>query len=223
MTFKNMQDEIIDLRFNETNRTRVKRWLNATEAKVWSAFEWPFKFVEAASLPIGSGDYTPDMTMLPGFFRVARGGFQDDLGNVLRYMAPDDFDENYRGTMNVESGRPRDFTVRNAQIYLGPTPDADYTYTISYERDLVHFNTNGDLIGGEMTADSDYPVWGSSFHYLLVPGAMELGLVMVNDPTAMAVGAEFGAELLRMADHYLPPDIPETQQYGADRLGYEFC
>lgn len=221
MTYLEIVNEILNLRFNENRRSMAQRWVGIKEMEVWSAYDWPFKVVRGATLTIASGNISP--TMPTGFFKVLKNGLQDDLGSKLTYLEPDLFDSYYVGTSNTYQGRPQEYTIVNGVLYLGPTPDTGYTFTVSYQRTYVHLNGAGAVTAGPMSADTDTPIWDSQFHFLLVPAAMGLGLKLENDPTSGPIDQEYAALMARMADHYLPTDSSETRQYGADNLGYEFA
>lgn len=217
MDYVDIQDEIINLRFNSTKRPSVKRWIDAKYAEVWAAYDWPFKFASGDPFDVAAGDAR--VTMSDTFHKMSPQGFVDENGNVLRFLDQRMFFSAYAAS--TDEGHPDTFTIVNNEVLFAPISDAAYTYFISYERRISHLDSTGSAIGGPMTEDDDTPIWSDDFHFLLVPGAMALGLKLENDPTWPALEQEFLTQIGRMADHYLPPDIAETQQYGADTLGYE--
>lgn len=215
MTYREIQDEILSLRFNEQRRDPCKNWIGFRYGRIWAAAEWPFKKVEPANLTVTVGDDTP--TMPVGFRRAL--ALYNELGDLLAPVEPSAFDDAYRvDAANGVTGVPRDYKIVNQQIVLGPKPSGAYTYTLAYERGPVHFNNVGAVTAGLMSADSDYPIWDASFHYVLVFGAMSTGLRLENDPTWPAIEDEYKMALMEMANEYLPPDQVGTSQFGRDGL-----
>lgn len=50
MTYKQLQDEVIALRFNEGKRASVKSWINLRYSYLWDYANWSFKRITAANL-----------------------------------------------------------------------------------------------------------------------------------------------------------------------------
>lgn len=218
MTFRELQDEVLTLRFKEGRRPSSKLWINTRYGDIWSAADWPFKHVSPSNVAVTTGNANP---VLPAGFRRAHRIY-DQYGNPLSEMLPQDFDDAYRYyAVNNVTGQPTDFKVVNGVLTLGPTPNVTATFTVAYERGPVHYNGSSVETALPMTADSDTPIWDSSYHYILVFGAMSMGLRLENDPSWPAVEDEFRNELSGMMNELLPPDRGETTQFGRDLLGID--
>ena len=215
MTFDDIVDEVILLRFKDGLRTQVQRWVNERYSWVWSASEWPFKYAAPTNLTVTSADNTP--TLPSDFGRVM--ALYNDSGARLTYRTPPEFWELY--TPVATSAPPIDYTVQDGVLYLGPTPGASATYQIAYERTLSHKNVSGTVVAGLMSADSDTPIWDSRHHYILVMGALSTGMKAMNDPTWQSLETEFSNLFTVMQNDLLPPDRTESVQWGRDMLGYE--
>jgi hypothetical protein len=178
VTFKNLQDEVMLQRFTgELNRASVKSWLNVRYTAIWNAADWYFKHVRNKALVISASDPTPTM---PSDFAESEGLYDQD-GSPLIYVTPRDFDETALGV--VSSGTPYAYTVVDREIWLYPTPPAA-TFKQSYRRRLCHIDGPSGLVAaGIMVDDSDQPLWGAEFDYLLVLDAQMLGMQLQNDPT----------------------------------------
>jgi len=74
-------------------------------------------------------EYTP----LPDDLMTVRSMTIPGLQPTIDYMAPDMFNQFFTGAY---SGLPRCYTIIDGQIYLGPTPDAQYTINIMYRFDM---------------------------------------------------------------------------------------
>jgi hypothetical protein len=176
VTYKQLQDECIALRFNEGNRASVKFWLNLRYAAVWNMADWHFKHVKGASLAVTAGDNTPTM---PTDFAKSEGLF-DQYGSPLDYLEPDCWREAYL-YVPLSVGPAEAYTVIDREIWLGPTPSGTATYTLSYQRRLSHVDGPSGLIAaGVMVNDNDQPLWEAEYDYLLVLEACILGCQLLE-------------------------------------------
>lgn len=214
-----MQDECIALRFKESQRESIKRWINMRYHFLWATAEWPWKRVGPVDLSVLTGDTTP---VLPtGFTRPYK--VFNDFGQPLDWLSPDDFDDRYMEVLaNGTTNRPDAFKWVNNTITLGPTPDADYTFKLSYERSMTFMFNGVSEASGDMVNPNDEPIWDEAFHYVLVPGAIATGLRLENDPTFQPLEEEFAVHVQAMKDHYLPTQSPQGNlQYGRDEFGLD--
>lgn len=175
MTYKQLQDEVIALRFNESKRASIKSWLNLRYAWVWDQAEWVFKRVPPTALAVANGSRTPAMpTDLADVEQVF-----DDQGATLEELDPDSWDSAFQ--WDSSSGRPGYYTTVNRQLYLGPTPNAAYSFKLSYRRRLSHVDSITGITGGIMVEDTDQPIWSAEYDYLLVLEAAMLGMQLEKD------------------------------------------
>lgn len=217
MNFKELQDEVISIRFREGQRSSIKHWLNLRSQLIWASSEWPFKHMGPVNLAVSNGDATPT---LPTDFHRPISVF-DDAGFELPWFTPHEFDNSFEaGNLSGTTGAPDSFKWVDDVITVYPTPDADYTYRLVYERRHTYLDSGTTPTAGLMSGDTDAPIWDSEHHYLLVHGAVATGLRLENDPTFPAIEEEFQAGLQLMREHYLPAiESGSHKQYGRDRLG----
>jgi hypothetical protein len=214
VTFQEIYTAVLQARFASNQTTDIKRWVNFREAQVWAAADWPWKSVGPTNLTVTSGDNTP---AIPADCFVPLAVY-DDQGYRLRYSIQTDFDDAFlMDIANNNMGRPTDFKWNDGVMTLGPTPSANYTYKFSYQRKLAHYATSGALTTGPMAIDTDYPIFDSTWHQILVMGAMSTGLKIENDPTWEPLESEFSHMVGNMIDYYLPSvAVAGNMQYGAD-------
>src|SRR5436190_5406243 len=176
MTYKELQDAVMTVRFDEDDRPRIKSWLDLRYQWIWSQANWTFKYVSLAPLAVTSGDATP--AMLPDFAKAQ--SLFDELGNPLVYVDPDDFD--FLTAQPTTFGRPSLYTVANRQISIFPAPSANVNYKLSYTRRLSHVDPILGIVGGTMQVDDDQPLWPAEHDYVLVIDTAILGQQISNDP-----------------------------------------
>lgn len=214
MTFADIYGDAIEARFNTGQTTQIKRWINFREAQIHAAAEWPWKIVGPTSLTVTSGDSTPTM---PSNIERPMAVY-NEFGDRLAYATQADFDGLFLpGVASSTSGRPTVFKWNNGVMTLGDIPNANYTFTMTYERKLSHYAVGGALTVGPMSATTDYPLFDAEWHQILVTGALATGLKIENDPTWEPLEQEFAHMLAQMVEHYLPAvSVAGNMQYGSD-------
>jgi hypothetical protein len=178
MTFDDLADAVIRNRFQESNRTDVKLWLNASYTAIWQEADWYFKHVTAAPWTVTAGDDAPAMF---SDFAEAEGVFNEN-GEPLIYLPQKQLEDNYLG--DDGSGSSEAYTVVGREIILAPTPATTRTYYLSYRRRISHVDVGGSAAAGVMSEDGDQPIWGAEFDYLLVADAQLTGELLHKDPQA---------------------------------------
>lgn len=216
MTFQELQNECINLRFKESQRESIKRWINMRYQFLWTQADWPWKRMGPAAISIVSGNANP---VLPADFDRPLLMY-DDRGDGVAWISPDEFDANYLfEELASTEGKPESFKWVNDVITVGPVPDSNYTYRIVYERGMTYMQNGTTPVTGSMVANTDEPIWSEAYHYMLVPGAIATGLKLENDPTFPQFENEFELGLMSMKDHYLPTAaVFGNLQYGRDTL-----
>jgi hypothetical protein len=214
--FSEIYDDVITARFKATQTTQIKRWINLREAQIWAAAEWPWKIVGPTALVVTAADNTP---ALPADIDRPTAVY-DDNGYRLSYLIQTEFDDAFLPSQIAStSGRPSAFKWNNGVLTLGVVPSPGYSFTLTYLRKLCHYASGAVITSGPMTADTDYPIFDTEWHEILVIGAIATGLKLENDPTWQSLEQEFALMLSNMADHYLPAvAVAGNMQYGADRL-----
>lgn len=207
MTYKELQDEIIQFRFNESRRSAIKRWLGHRYAMVWGAADWPFKFVHREDLTVASGE-----AAVPDAFRRPLT-LETDGGEAVEYLTPAEFRFEFQHD-DTATGAAEYFTVVNKTLYTGPA--ADGTYKLSYERRPAHLADGTTDTAGLMNSDNDTPIWAEEHHYVLVFGAMADGLKLENDNTWPALEDAYEIGVRSMIEDLIPAVRGVTLQYGRD-------
>lgn len=203
MQFSEIYQAARGARFDSTQDTTIKRWVNQRYAWLWAQHDWPFKKNALANLAVTTGDNTP--TPPANLLRVNQ--IFDDSGSEVRYLDPREFNTFYAYESTASRGKPYHYTVVNGVIIVGPTPDANYTFEIAYEARLTL-----------LVADADVPAIPTEYHPILIVGAIAAGLREENDPTAPGVEQEFQFLYEAMVNSLLPPDAARPRQYGRDDL-----
>lgn len=213
MDYNSTATHVIQARFKEAQRDKVKLWIRRRYSKLWAMADWPWKVVSGATLTVSAGDATPTP---PTDIHRPRSVY-DENGWPLTLMTTEAFDSYGFGQyQNV----PHAWKWENGVITLGPTPSISATYSLTYERRIAHRNNSDVITDGSMSLDTDMPVWDNrEFDYILVPGAIATGLKEENDPTWQALEDEFGDIFNDMREYYLPSvAVYGNLQYGADNL-----
>lgn len=201
LTYKALQDAVLGRRFPaSTQRENSKRWLDTAYADVWNALRgesryWTFEIVFRSTLPVTAGDSTPT---LPSDYGDTIALF-DESGSELERISPEDFERRFASTTANEA--PYAYTVVDRVLHLGPTPSGSVNYTHTYRRRLSHKANGVTVTAGFMDSDTDAPLW-DDHHSVLIPRAMAVGLLELNDPTWEQMQAEFERQLSRMREDY---------------------
>ena len=178
MTFLQIYTEVVNLRFNSqaTKLAQVKNWVNQAEVALWNAADWTFKRQPLTAMTVTAGAATE-----PTDYSKTIDLYNPNMDR-LAYLRPTEFEEQYVAQSPVPTGSGEAFTVINRQILVGPKETG--TYLHSYRRRYCHLAFPQTVTAGVMTADTDFPLWDSEFHYILVPWAIRLGKLLEDDPTA---------------------------------------
>jgi hypothetical protein len=199
VNFLQLQDSVLGTRFNTGQRPEAKNWINARYQQVWGACDWPWKRREG-NLGVTGGQQTVNLaTNLPTLNRII--SLHTDEGDVIPYLAPGEWDKFYAA--QTDQGTPEAFTLVNNVVYLGPIPSTSANYPIRYEAKITLLDD-----------DSDEPLIPEADHYILVVGAMSLGLKWENDPTWDLPETEYQTMLMAMKNNYMRVHMGENESYG---------
>ena len=209
MTFKDIQDEVIALRFNSAQRPYVKNWINNRYQMIWAAEDWRFKCNILSTSPNAVAGQ-PNLDGLPTDLGTVRELWYRKQGESMAQkvfaVSPGQFSDMYENTTLV--GEPEAYTIRNdglgPQVWVGPTPASTYQFNLYYDRRFARLSGGGVNTPGPMEADSDEPLWPVEWHHILVPAAMSLGLKLSQDPGWAEVQDDFLTQLQQMRGDLLP-------------------
>lgn len=200
MSFSDICEEVRSIRFSSNESTSIQRWVNDRYAALWNADEWIFKYGKSnVTATTGSSAITD----LPSDFGIAIGLWRAD-GMPLRWMAPRAFENLYQGA--TDTGAPSFFTIIDQTIIVGPTSnETSSDYLLLYEKRMTPLVNDGDI-----------PAIPSQHHYLLVIGAMALGLAMYNDFTFQFMDSRWQQGIAEMRQEWLADQRGEVAQWGRD-------
>jgi hypothetical protein len=213
VTRQELRNELIAFRFNTNQATSINAWINLAYQQLWCLEAWPWRRVApiavgAASGAIGTVAPPADMHRPLQLF--------DENGVPLEWLTQKDFANLYQ--QNTSTGTPVHWTAytnaTNSQIYLGPGPATTRSYKLTYLRRISRLVAGTTDTAGVMSDDADVPAFPSEYHYLLVFGAMSLGLRLENDPTYPAVEETWQMGMQLMKSDLMPADQAENIQFG---------
>lgn len=180
LTFKNLQDEVLDAGFSSSQYlTYVKRWLNEAQRYVMAQTDLRGQEdLQTITTTATDNTYTLDADFLR-MIHVADTE-TDDLLQGIAQAAFDDLD-------STNTGRPQLWTVTVSTLYLYPTPDGAYSLTLRY------YKSPPDL-----SADGDIPQLPEMYCHLMVSYALQRAYRRENDYEAAAFHrAEFERDLMK--------------------------
>lgn len=204
MTFLELQDAVIANRFDVSDRTAVKAWINQSYEWIWNRADWDFKRVAATNFSVSSA--TPAM---PADFAKALRLY-DELGDQLQYLEPNEWEALSVQPGATSGGRATQFTVIERQIKLLPTPSSA-TYKLAYQRRLSHVDASLGIIGGIMVENTDQPLWPAEHDSVLVVAGTIAGQRQRQDPTAEMLVPERD-ELLESMRRDLTSNVTEQNE-----------
>jgi hypothetical protein len=220
VTFKQLQDEILALRFtgDESRRASAKSWINLSYTTIWDHDDWTFKHVHGSSLSVTTGDTTPTM---PSDFGNAEALYDANQDQMV-YLDPIDWRDAFENT--AATGPVDAYTVIDGQIYVGPVPSAGQTLTLDYTRRVAHIDgATGLVAAGLMVNDSDQPVWNAEFDYLLVLDASTYGGSLLGDLDVQSVQQKRDELLAAMRNAMVGSVINERPQVPGSWPGDRFA
>lgn len=200
MTFEEIVSEVESLRFDSNMSGSIQRWVNDRYAALWNADEWIFKY---AQTPVTVTTGSSNVTGLPSNFGIALGLWRAD-GFPLRWIPPIAYFNLYEGA--TDTGSPNFYTIIDQSILVGPVSnETSSSYTLFYEKRLT-----------SLVNDSDVPAIPEQHHYLLVYGALALGLALVNDFTFQFMDEKWQQGIAEMRQEWLNDQRGSVAQWGKD-------
>lgn len=197
--------------------TRLQQLLVAAEGVVWGAADWIFKKVPPAAVTFG----TNGKITMPADFGSSLV-ILDDQENPLTALEPDDFDRLYQSAIqsNLTTQRPEAYKIVNRILEVGPHPVAAIGGLMSYKRRQCHFSSDGvTVVAGEMTVDTDLPLYPSNHHMVLVWQALVMAGVANADVASILWAQSYDAALQAMVDELTGTDTGTTTlSFGRDPL-----
>lgn len=186
MTFKQLQDDVLLNKFDESMRPSVKNWINYRYGRVWASEDWTFKYalvtynvaLGATTIPLGTIQHPValwDTSISPSYIPMAGSR-----------------PETFYNTASTAASTPVGFTVVGTNIILNQP--------VSQARNYQVF---GELAFTALSADADVPLIPSEFHLMLSHGAAAEGLKDRNDPFWQDKDAAFQVGLEDLKKGYL--------------------
>lgn len=197
--------------------TRLQQLLVAAEAVVWGAGDWLFKKVAPAAVTFG----TNGKITMPADFGSSLL-ILDDQENPLTPLEADEFDRLYQSAIqsNLTGQRPEAYKIVNRILEVGPHPVAAIGGLMSYKRRQCHFASDGvTVVAGEMTNDTDLPLYPSNHHMVLVWATLVMAGVANADVASILWDQSYDSALQAMVDELTGTDTGTTTlSYGRDSL-----
>lgn len=207
MTYKQLQDEVLTLRFDESKRASVKSWLNIGYQRIWNLRDWTFKHASAI-LTVTGNDNSPAMPL--DFARAL--ALYDDFGHELPYLERLEWEQDY---LYATGGRVQAWTVIDRQIYLGPKQVSAITLSLSYKRRMAIVSAASGVIGGNFQADTDQPIWPAEHDYALIFEAAVIGETMLDGLSSADLTTRRDEALTAMTHDLAGSQTPGIRFWGA--------
>jgi hypothetical protein len=185
VTFKELQDDVLERINNNSNeaRLRIRRFLNEWHRRILS--EVGLGQLRDAETTLAVTNAADEYTLAAGIRKIR--AIQNEADNTtlqertlewMRQVDPDD----------SMTGAPLYYAMRSdRKIKFKPYPDDNYTLTIDYEARIAN-----------MVDDDDEPLIPEDFHYLLVLGARANEYDKNEDSRLRATQAELAGGIARL-------------------------
>jgi hypothetical protein len=203
LTFKDIQDVVLESRFQDTTatRNRAKRMINSRYAQLVGMDDWTFRYATdplsvIAGNRIVSGVISDFQAIL---------GIWDSNGDPLTYLNPVQFFDVYQG--DTGRGSPAHFTIINSVVEVAPTPDTSSSggWQMFYRKKIQVLELDGDT-----------PIIPVEYRYILVHGARADLLLDNQDPSWQEEDALWQAGIGAMRLDYLTDAEGEPAMWPAD-------
>jgi hypothetical protein len=179
-----------------------------------SVRHWDFRRIGPAALTVAAGVETPTLDKDGANVVLAAEvvGVFDDNGCALERLHPDEFNRCFRQDF-VQNNRDRPWAYKweNGVLTLGPRPDASYSFTYVYDRQVGFLAAGTTFTVGYMTAGSDTPAWDANHHQALVWMAREIAFEEQGNPYASTAHDQAGFALQSMEAALLRDQVPASQ------------
>lgn len=199
--------------------TKLQQLVQAAEGVVWGAGDWIFKKVGPQAITFDSSGFL--FSGLPTDFGSSLQVL-DDQENPLTALEPDQFDRLYQTSIiqQQKQQRPEAYKIVNRTLYYAPLPVAPIAGYMSYKRRQCHYLSDGvTIVKGEMTLDTDLPLWPSNHHMVLVWCALVMVGVSDADVAAILWDQSYESALQAMVDELTGTDTGTTSlSYGRDTI-----
>lgn len=220
-TYASLQTDVcVGNQFDATaDATVIQFGLREAYRRVWfRRRDWDFRRVGPVNLAVTAGVESPTLPVDGASASVVAEVFEvyDDQGLRLERMPPDRFDTVFQPDFTLNNRyRPSAWKWQNGVLTLGPRPDADYTFTFTYDRKLGYLAAGTTFTVGFMGSSTDQPAWDSAHHEVLVWGAREIAGEAAGSELASVAAQEFEAAIQTM-EQGLELDAIPLGQWPAD-------
>jgi hypothetical protein len=204
MTFKAIQDAVIDKAFNESDRANVKNWIVFRHAWLWDLCEWQFKFGTATVTFTANSQIVGS---LPTDFLTAITLYDTNGIPVAPVRDFRTFFDTFNANLQNGSGSPEAFTVLDSQMFVGPAGDGT-TGLLVYEKSKP-----------ALVNDTDTTGLPDGYDLALVHGGKAEGFKLANVPLWQGFDEDFTAAANAMQRQYLTSIRGQVGQMGAYRPG----
>lgn len=177
--------------FGTDTAAEQKTAVNSVYRRIHGMRRWPYLERRSTALTTSTGQSNVTLAALPNLMwidavRIEQGTERFDL----HYAHPQELRDYQTGWQ--DSGCPTHWTEAAGELVLWPTPEAQDTIVLDYT------TTPADL-----ALDADVPVFDSTFHDVLVWGAVVELAFRQRDSNLMAMAkAEFNERITEMVRSY---------------------
>jgi len=207
MTFAEIYGAVLE-RFDATSAVDIanaKRWVNLFGALLYEVEPWVFRYgTDDVSTSVGVIDVTGEAT---------------DMGKVLSVwnaqrvelveLARPDFYRTYQAMVALaQTGKPEAFTLFAGALRVGPPSNEAATYRALYLRRWTDLAADGD----DPATVNSFP---TSFHWLLVSGAMATGQAHFQDPTGALLEPVVARGMSGLQREFLTETPSVNEQWGS--------
>jgi hypothetical protein len=205
LTFQDIQDYLIDLRFHERHRGKTKRWINLRLGEIWNAQDWDFKLTRPIELTLVINKYDQSLSSLTEpddssgvslEVRTVRQVSDQNANELSEELTTGQFFREYPDFTTPAGARigvpsvwafqqffDRGDGTRGERLLLGPAPKTAEVFNIVVERAF-----------SALVEDGDFPRFPPELHDYLSLECLIFGMKAIGDDgwISMADEAERG-------------------------------
>lgn len=195
LTYKNVQDMVLEDAFPESKRADAKVWIVDAHTEIWDAASYTFKDVAPTTVTVVNGVVT-GVTDVGDVYAL-----YDSFGNPLQaYYDVKQFFDVYNSAAMASGSQAEAYVVVGTTVVVKPSTSGTLTgFQITYRKTKP-----------TLSADSDLSGLPDGYDMALVYGGKGIGFTLINNPFADDFTNRFAAKKQQIKDAYT---------YGVDEAG----
>lgn len=169
LTYKNIQDRILEFGYGEADRDRIKNYINQAYRDIASRYRWAWTEGSEALTTTASQGYTLVPPALDYFGRLRPGEAGLDEPRFVDWHG---FNETFLtlATDELAEGVPEVYSLYNELIYWYPVPIDTFSYI-----------GEGWIVPDDLSADADEPLIPPTDRDVLVMGGLKYAAMRDKD------------------------------------------